>query len=467
MSTSKFVYLRQKCNIPYDAPPTEPDIQLCGDEGDSINSYQFEAMIPFGSATSIPDQEIPGDLRVAYKEFKRLYEALGCHDIHRYARELYEKVYASGHFRRWPQKTVIAGCLFIAFSDTRSLLYTRQRTALAPGTKKKEEIFGTLQQFFVTPMCNTNRCRMDQAAEESDLSGPLLAAYNEIQVFCDRFCLPSSVASYAKFLFDFAYERADYDTQEIDALIVGCFYIACRQMKMHKSYVVVRSLTNFQTSEIEATVKDLEDYFSAQHAVETREQDNAGDIPYGPGYVSAFDVTNSLKGLEYQDPGRVRIVYTMFNSEVRIPFHMSDAQMTSDHADVTTKEVLTFDEGIGSRNIPLKMVHRRGDKEDQKTGTGPIAVHGDDVTTNFRRKLRDGTLLNCSPSGHRIIFTIGDKCMDIEALHMGVKGMSVGGERRFVVPPCFAFSRREWEACFGESDTDLEVFFDMELLRIG
>ena len=101
---------------------------------------------------------------------------------------------------------------------------------------------------------------MDQAADVSDVSRPLLSAYNEIQAFCDRLCLPSSVASYAKSLFDFAHERADYDTQEIDALILSYFYIACRQMKKHKSYAVVRSPTNILTSKIEATVADLEDY---------------------------------------------------------------------------------------------------------------------------------------------------------------------------------------------------------------
>ena len=439
MIISKFVYLRQKCDISYDAPPTEPDIQLRRDKVDSINSYQFEAMIPFG--TSNPKQEIPDDLRVAYKEFRRLYEALGCYHIHCYARELYEKSYAAGHFRHWPQKIVIAGCLFTAFSATRSILYARQRTTLAPKTKKEEEIFGTLQQFFATPVSHTNRSRMDQVADVSDLSTSLLSAYNKIQAFCDSFCLPSSVASYAKFLFAFAYERADYDTHEIDALIVSCFYIACRQMKMHESYVVVQSLTNVPTSEIEATVTDLEDYFSAQHAVEKREQDKAGNIPWGPGYVSAFDVTNSLKDLEYQDPGRVRIVYTMFTREVRIPFHMAHAQIPPDHIDGTAKNVLTFNEKIGNRSIPLKMVHRCVEKKDQKTGTGPIAVHGDHVTIQFRRKLRNGTPLDRNSSGHQITFTIGDNCMDIDALHMGVKGMSVGGSSMF--PSMFRlFSQR-------------------------
>ena len=462
MVTSKFLYLRQKCNISDDAPPTETDIQLRGDEVDSINSYEFEAMIPFG--TSNPKQEIPDDLRVAYKEFKRLYDALGCYHIHCYARELYEKSYAAGHFRRWPQKIVIAGCLFIAFSATGSVLYTRQRTTLAPRTKKEEEVFETLQRFFATPICSTNRSRMDQAASLSDHSTLMLSTYNEIQTFCDRFCLPSSVASYAKFLFNFAYERADYDTHEIAALIVSCFYIACRQMKMHKSYVVVQSLTNVSISEIEATVKDLEEYFSAQHAVGKREQDNAGDTPWDPGYISAFDVTNSLKGLEYQDPGRVRIVYTMFNYEERIPFDMAHAP---DHTDETTKHVLTSDQNTRNRSLPLNMVHLCAEKRDQKTGTGPIAVHGNNVTIQFRRKLRNGTVLDHSPSGHQITFTLGDKCMDIDALHVGVKGMAIGGERRLVVLACFAFSRREWEACFGESDTELEVILDMKLFKIG
>ena len=285
-----------------------------------------------------------------------------------------------------------------------------------------------LQRFFATPICSTNRSWMDEAADVSDFSTPLLSAYNELQAHCDGFCLPSSVASYARFLFDSAYERADYDTHEMDALIVSCFYIACRQMKMHKSYAIVQSLTNVQTSEIEATVKDLEDYFSAQHAVEKREQDKAGGIPWGPGYVSAFDVTNSLKGLEYQDPGRVRIVCTIFNYEVRIPFHKAQAQIPPNHTDRTTKKVSTFDVNAGNGSIPLGLVHRCVEKKDQNPSTGPIAVHGDDVTIQFHRKLRNGTPLDHSSSGHQISFTIGDNCMDIEALHMGVKGMSVGGD---------------------------------------
>ena len=77
MVISKFVHLRQKWIIADDAQRIEPDIHLPGGEADSINSYQFEDLIPFG--TSNPKQEIPDDLRVAYTEFKRLYEALGCY----------------------------------------------------------------------------------------------------------------------------------------------------------------------------------------------------------------------------------------------------------------------------------------------------------------------------------------------------------------------------------------------------
>ncbi|KAM0799886.1 hypothetical protein BDR22DRAFT_270613 [Usnea florida] len=184
-------------------------------------------MILFG--TSNPKQEIPDDGRVAYKEFQRLYEVLGCYHIHYYARELYEKSYAAGHFRHWPQQIVIAGCLFTAFYATNSLSYARQRTTLAPRTKTEGEIFENLQRFFATPIYSTNQSRTGQAGDVSDLPTPLLSAYNEIQAFCNRLCLPRSVASYAESLFDFAYERADHDTHEIDALIESCFYLACRE----------------------------------------------------------------------------------------------------------------------------------------------------------------------------------------------------------------------------------------------
>lgn len=47
--------------------------------------------------------------------------------------------------------------------------------------------------------------------------------------------------------------------------------------------------------------------------------------------------------------------------------------------------------------------------------------------------------------------------MDTDALHIGVKGMSMGGERRIVIPAYYAFSHEERETFFGESETDLEV----------
>ena len=460
MVTGKFVYLRQQCALPYDARPAESYFQLYKDEVQLANVYHFEAMVPFGSDTSTRSQEMSGSLPAAYREFKHLCEALGCYHIHSYARELYEKSWASGNFACSPQNTVIAGCLFIAFSDTRSPLYVRQRAVLAPSTKKEKEIYESLERFFNTPIVGIKCSRMDEAG---DLSKPLLSAYNEIQAFCDRFSLPQSVTSYAKFLFEFVYERVDFETHEVDVVMAGCFYIACRQMKMPKTYAAVQCLTNIQSTEIEAIVNDLEDFFSAQREVEKQEQEKAGDLPWGPGYISAFDVTNSLKGVEYQDPGRVRIVYTIYSYVVRPPSHQSLPPVPSDCADESTTEVLTPAAGVGDRIPLVPMSPRGGEKEDKKTGT---AVYGSKVTIRFSRKFRDGKSINYSLPGDIVTFTLGKDCMNIDALHFGVKGMSVGGKRRLVVPASYAFSAGERDAFFGESGTNREVVFDLELLEI-
>lgn len=73
--------------------------------------------------------------------------------------------------------------------------------------KKEEECVETLKIFFTTPIVDINSGTMDEAAEASDLSRPLISAYHEIQVFCDCLSLPVRITSYAKFLFDFVYER--------------------------------------------------------------------------------------------------------------------------------------------------------------------------------------------------------------------------------------------------------------------
>ena len=60
---------------------------------------------------------------------------------------------------------------------------------------------------------------------------------------------------------------------------------------------------------------------------------------------------------------------------------------------------------------------------------------------NDRFEVLPLTLLDYSPSGHQIDFTIGANCMDIEALHMGMKDerdvswgrAPVGGSSMFCV----------------------------------
>lgn len=168
----------------------------------------------------------------------------------------------------------------------------------------------------------------------------------------------------------------------------------------------------------------------------------------------------------FTDPGRVRIVYTMYNHIVRIPIQVSLATRSSKNADASTTEISTPAMSVEDHFPPIEIFNRDGEKDDKQTGAGPVAVSGSEVIMMFSRKLRDGGVNDYSIPREIIAFTIGYQHMEIDALHIGVKGMSVGGERLIVVPACYAVSRQDWEAFFGESDTDLEIVFDMELLKI-
>ena len=135
MATSKLVYLRQKSALPYLVQSTAFDTQLYGNEVQLIKNYHFEAMAPFGMNHLLQVKKSTRACWLLTKNSSASTKPWAA--IHRNAGELYEKSYASGHFTWWPQNTVILRCLFIAFSDTRSTLYIRQRDAWAPRMKKR------------------------------------------------------------------------------------------------------------------------------------------------------------------------------------------------------------------------------------------------------------------------------------------------------------------------------------------
>jgi len=94
---------------------------------------------------------------------------------------------------------------------------------------------------------------------------------------------------------------------------------------------------------------------------------------------------------------------------------------------------------------------------DLEVGDGEEVQSGDRIATNFLARLRDGSVVDSNDNGEPFIFVMDNLDTAVRGFHDGVRGMRVGGERRFVVPPELAFNRRGIEGIF---------IFDVEILEI-
>jgi FKBP-type peptidyl-prolyl cis-trans isomerase FkpA len=106
--------------------------------------------------------------------------------------------------------------------------------------------------------------------------------------------------------------------------------------------------------------------------------------------------------------------------------------------------------------------------EDLRIGEGPMAFAGKTVTVHYTGWLFDpaaeagkGRQFDCSRTrGEVFRFRIGDRQV-IPGWERGVAGMRVGGERRLIIPPEFAYGR---EGHAGVIPPQATLVFDIELL---
>ena len=106
---------------------------------------------------------------------------------------------------------------------------------------------------------------------------------------------------------------------------------------------------------------------------------------------------------------------------------------------------------------------------DLKEGTGPMATSGQTATVNYTGWLysegapeQKGTKFDSSIGRGPFSFKLGAGQV-IRGWDQGVQGMKVGGQRRLVLPPEFAYGAR---GAGGLIPPNATLVFDVELLGV-
>lgn len=99
--------------------------------------------------------------------------------------------------------------------------------------------------------------------------------------------------------------------------------------------------------------------------------------------------------------------------------------------------------------------------EDRTVGKGPVAKNGSKVGVRYIGKLKNGSVFDKNTNGKPFQFALG-KGEVIKGWDIGVAGMAVGGERRIVIPPAFAYGKKKLPGIPANS----ELTFDVKLVSI-
>lgn len=321
-----------------------------------LNNSPYENIVPSnGKNAIVMSQGLPEDLRAAYKEIKALCDTMDtCLEIHSYARELYETVYQSRAFASEPQKTITAGCLFIAYGATDKNLFVGERKIsylerclLAPATDHDVlRVFAALETFFKykstkvlfvggdepidRAAINTEKGR-DAAMEEVENANDavegstklLLEAFKRIETCCE--CLPLSprtwgyVTAHSKVIYKKVHLSGGFNPDERTAVVGGCFYLAFRRLKVPCTLRQVWILTGVPIEETKAVVKDLVKFFTEELRFVQRARREAGDPPHERDTTSPSDRSHSISDNEAERRASVLATATAMDPTTLAP----------------------------------------------------------------------------------------------------------------------------------------------------
>ncbi|GMF50553.1 hypothetical protein B5S33_g2827 [[Candida] boidinii] len=113
------------------------------------------------------------------------------------------------------------------------------------------------------------------------------------------------------------------------------------------------------------------------------------------------------------------------------------------------------------KKIPTKTLQGGVIVEDRTVGKGPVCKKGQKVGVRYVGKLKNGKVFDKNTSGKPFMFGLG-KGEVIKGWDIGVAGMSVGGERRIVIPAPMAYGSQKLPGIPSNS----ELTFDVKLINI-
>ncbi|KAI5961254.1 FPR3 [Candida pseudojiufengensis] len=99
--------------------------------------------------------------------------------------------------------------------------------------------------------------------------------------------------------------------------------------------------------------------------------------------------------------------------------------------------------------------------EDRKIGEGPTAKSNNKVGIRYIGKLKNGKVFDKNTNGKPFSFKLG-KGECIKGFDLGVTGMSVGGERRVIIPPKMGYGSQSLPGIPANS----ELTFDIKLVSL-
>lgn len=101
--------------------------------------------------------------------------------------------------------------------------------------------------------------------------------------------------------------------------------------------------------------------------------------------------------------------------------------------------------------------------EDEKVGTGDLAVAGKKITVNYTGTLTDGTKFDSSyDHGTPFAFNLGAGEV-IKGWDQGFAGMKVGGKRKLTIPPELGYGAN---GAGGVIPPNATLIFEVELLKV-
>ena len=136
---------------------------------------------------------------------------------------------------------------------------------------------------------NLLRAANKHSGEKNDKA--LMAAYRDINAYCERIKIPKSISDSAKLIYKTVFDGKVLKGKSTEALVASSIFIACRQAKVPRTFREIYALTNVTKKEIGRTFKLVENYLRTTNQREAMSSKNG---KFSKGSIILSPVINRL-----------------------------------------------------------------------------------------------------------------------------------------------------------------------------